>query len=124
MQELHGLHADLHSLSPEQASRRRQRNQRLVCKLAPGRSCVQYAMDLPSGGYDRPDDHDDRAAPALGEGPRLETDLALAADRLHKRDPQECADRIRAGSRSDLILVPDPRIDSVDRIPGCMFLVI
>ena len=50
MQELHGLHADLHSLSPEQASRRRQRNQRLVCKLAPGRSCVQYAMDLPSGG--------------------------------------------------------------------------
>ena len=123
MQELHGLHADLHSLSPEQASRRRQPATCLQVGARAELRAVRHGPTLRRL-HDRPDDHDDRAAPALGEGPRLETDLALAADRLHKRDPQECADRIRAGSRSDLILVPDPRIDSVDRIPGCMFLVI
>ena len=49
MEELNRLHADLKSLIPEQASRRRARNHHLVCRLAPGRSCKTFAVSDPSG---------------------------------------------------------------------------
>ena len=49
MQELRGLHEDLHQLEPDKVARRRRQNLRLVSKLAPGRSCQQFAMDTPSG---------------------------------------------------------------------------
>ena len=49
MQELTALHEDLRDLDPLQASRRRQRNQRLVSRLAPGRSCQAFAVDDPTG---------------------------------------------------------------------------
>ena len=49
MQELGALHDDLRDLDPLQAARRRRRNQRLVCRLAPGRSCQQFAIDTSSG---------------------------------------------------------------------------
>ena len=49
MQELNKLHEDLRELEPAQAARRRRRNQQLVCKLAPGRSCQHFALDAPTG---------------------------------------------------------------------------
>ena len=49
MEELNGLHADLKTLTPEQASRRRARNQHLVCRLALGRSCKTFAVNDSSG---------------------------------------------------------------------------
>ena len=49
MKELQGLHEDLKTLEPDQVARRWATNQRLICKLAPGRSCQQFAMDSPSG---------------------------------------------------------------------------
>ena len=49
MEELNALRSDLKNLSPEQASRRRQKNLRLVYRLAPGRSCQNFAMSDPSG---------------------------------------------------------------------------
>ena len=49
MQELNSLHEDLRHLDPLQAARRRKRNRRLVCRLAPGRSCEQFAVDTPMG---------------------------------------------------------------------------
>ncbi|CAK0902774.1 unnamed protein product, partial [Prorocentrum cordatum] len=49
MQELNRLHEDLRELEPAQAARRRRRNQQLVCKLAPGRSCQHFALDAPTG---------------------------------------------------------------------------
>ena len=49
MEELNELHADLKSLTPEQASRRRARNHHLVCRLAPGRSCKTFAVSDPAG---------------------------------------------------------------------------
>ena len=44
MQELGALHADLKELDPEETIRRRQRNDRLVCRLAPGKSCTHFAL--------------------------------------------------------------------------------
>jgi len=49
MQELNSLHEDLRDLDPLQAARRRKRNRQLVCRLAPGRSCQQFAVDTPAG---------------------------------------------------------------------------
>ena len=44
MDELNKLHDDLKELSEEQAMRRRQRNQRLLTRLAPGRTCSNFAL--------------------------------------------------------------------------------
>ena len=49
MQELTSLHEDLKVLDPVQATRRRRKNHHLVCRLAPGRSCHNFAIDTPSG---------------------------------------------------------------------------
>ncbi|CAK0851716.1 unnamed protein product [Prorocentrum cordatum] len=42
--EFSQLHNDLHDLTPDQAARRRQRNHRLLTRLAPGRGCSHYAV--------------------------------------------------------------------------------
>ncbi|CAK0834700.1 unnamed protein product [Prorocentrum cordatum] len=44
MDELNKLHDDLNELSEEQAMRRRQRNHRLLTRLAPGRNCSNFAL--------------------------------------------------------------------------------
>ena len=49
LHELQRFHDDLKDLSPVQANRRRQRNHRLVCRLAPGRGCSNFAMTDDTG---------------------------------------------------------------------------
>ena len=44
VQEIQRLHDDLVNLTPEQATRRRQKNHRLVLRLAPGRGRSNFAM--------------------------------------------------------------------------------
>ena len=44
IEELSQLHNDLHELTPDQAARRRQRNHRLLTRLASGRGCSHYAI--------------------------------------------------------------------------------